>query len=391
MFKIDTIKNKKIIIYGFGITGKWLSSNLKSEFIVDTDSKKWGNVFNGNMVVSPSRLREFDPGEILVVVTVVDIFDVIPLLNYYNVLWIPLSGILEDHKYSIGINITSESDTFLKYSIDTVLKCQSAAMSDDVSYLRSVDLVITEKCTLKCKDCANLMQYYETPINYEVDEIVSGITQLAESVSFVHEVRVIGGEPFLNKDIYEIVNTLSSIDNIHKIIIYTNGMIPPDFDKLATFERSKILFSITDYADLGRNLDKTIKVLEHYSLPYRVHPPEHWTDSGRILKSNEDLDNAKILFAKCCGKNLFTLISDKLYRCPFAANASRLKAIPEHNSNFVRVDETQKAIKDFAYGIDHIDACLYCPGRSFDSPLITPAVQVKRPLPYSKYIKIDLI
>ena len=31
--------------------------------------------------------------------------------------------------------------------------------------------MITEKCTLKCKDCANLMQFYESPINIDLKEV----------------------------------------------------------------------------------------------------------------------------------------------------------------------------------------------------------------------------
>ena len=102
MFKLDTIRNKKLIIYGFGITGKWLSSNLKTEFIVDTDAKKWGNIFDGNLVVSPTKLGELDPREILVVVTVVDIFDVIPLLKHYNIPHDPKR--LHDALYDIEMN-----------------------------------------------------------------------------------------------------------------------------------------------------------------------------------------------------------------------------------------------------------------------------------------------
>ena len=261
-------------------------------------------------------------------------------------------------------------------------------MSKDASYLRSVDLVITEKCTLKCKDCANLMQFYELPVNYEIEDIINGISLLTENVSFIHEVRVIGGEPFLNKGIYEIVDKLMTMEKIHKVVIYTNGMIPPDVKKVKTFDSTKVLFSITDYAELGRNLNKTTQILDQYNLPYRVHPPEHWTDSGRILESSGDRDQAKTLFAKCCGKNLYTVIGQKLYRCPFAANADQLKAIPEDKSNFVRVDDTPDAIREFAYGIDYIDACFYCPGRSFDSPTITPAAQVKHSVPYKKFIEI---
>lgn len=389
MINITNIKDKKIIIYGFGIAGKWLSSNINSEFIIDTDAKKVGKKFGHSVVYSPLKLNEIDVNDYLVLVTVVDIFDVIPILNQYAANWMPLSSVVDKGEFTIGKNETTESDEFLQYSINTVLECQKAALDEETFYLRSVDLVITEKCTLKCKDCANLMQYYTLPINYTTFDIMQGIKNLAQKASFIHEVRIIGGEPFLNKNIYDIIEGVLEIANINKIVIYTNGMIPPNKDRLATLNKDKVLFSITDYAELGRNLRKTIDILDEYRLPYRVHPPEHWTDSGRILEKTGDVEEAKLLFAKCCGKNLYTAIGQKLYRCPFAANADQLKAIPDNPNNYVNVTDSSKRIRDFAYGLTYIDACMYCPGRSFDSPIITPALQTKEPIQYKKYIPIE--
>ena len=94
------------------------------------------------------------------------------------------------------------------------------------------------------------------------------------------------------------------------------------------------------------------------------------------------------MFAKCCGKNLFTLIDDKLYRCPFAANADNLNAIPINKSNSVKVLDTIKNIRDFAYKINYMEACMYCPGRSFDAPEIIPALQTKKPIEYKRFIPI---
>ena len=101
MLNLSKIDNKNVVVYGFGITGKWLSSITKTKYIVDTDIKKWGDSFNGINVVSPSSLSELDPNNDLVVVTVVDIFDVIPLLNHYGVSWVSLAEIINTDQISI--------------------------------------------------------------------------------------------------------------------------------------------------------------------------------------------------------------------------------------------------------------------------------------------------
>jgi len=393
MINISLLKDKELYIYGYGVSGKWLSDNLNVKNFIDTDNKKWGNIYNGIEVKGPNYINTINKKEALIIVTVVDIFDVIPLLNHLQAEWIPLSKILINFEdcFLESSNNTGESLDFIKYSIGTVLKCQNAYNQKEAFYLRSVDLVITEKCTLKCKDCANLMQFYEDPKTYEIDFILKGIDELIEKVDFINEIRVIGGEPFLNKDIYSILIHLSEIQKIHNIVIYTNGMIPPSKEKLLNLNKQKIVFSVTDYGELGRNLDKTIQILNEFNFPYRLHPPEHWTDSGRILEKRLSVSDTKENFAKCCGKNLYTLIGSKLYRCPFVANAEQFNGIPSDRSNFVDTADSKENLKNYAYGLDSIDACSLCPGRSFDAPLIKPATQVKKPISYTKHIKIESI
>ena len=33
----------------------------------------------------------------------------------------------------------------------------------DVLNLKAMDIVVTERCSMKCRDCSNLMQYYVKP------------------------------------------------------------------------------------------------------------------------------------------------------------------------------------------------------------------------------------
>ena len=40
---------------------------------------------------------------------------------------------------------------------------------DDKLNLKTIDIQVTERCSLKCKDCSNLMQYYERPQNSEIN------------------------------------------------------------------------------------------------------------------------------------------------------------------------------------------------------------------------------
>lgn len=382
----------KYIVYGFGIVGRYVANNLNVAFIIDTDIKKVGSSYNGIQVKSPKFFESEDLSKYTILVTVVDIFDVIPLLDKFGCKnYISLYELYHSNPniFDGYHNGTQESDTFVKYSLDTVLECQKAYHLNQI-YLRSVDLVITERCSLKCRDCANLMQYYEKPNNIDTEAIMNGLQNLASKCNFINEVRLIGGEPFLNKNVYSIIDGVTKISNIRRIVVYTNATVPLAGDKLIELDLSKVVFSITQYNNYDKNLNRVVDVLKELSIPYRVHPPEHWTDSGRILPERHSKEFADELFVKCCGKNLFTLIGSDLYRCPFAANAENLDAIPVSETNSLDVNTLNPVgFMRFLKSGYAMDACFYCPGRSFDATEIEPAVQVKRAIPYIKIINQD--
>ena len=107
---------------------------------------------------------------------------------------------------------------------------------------------------------------------------------------------------------------------------------------------------------------------------------------GKIIEKREHFLENQDIFEKCCAKNTFTQMNGKLYRCPFAANAEQLKAIPESESNSININDDSDTINKFILSTRYIDACSFCNGRSHDMPEIVPAVQTKIPL---KYIKIN--
>ena len=382
----------KISIYGFGIAGKWLASNLNLKItgFIDTDSKKKGMSFNSIPVINYDDAVEQSSNEALIITSVIDIQDVLDLIkNIPHKNSVALGMYLENFE-DIYANQLGETREFINYSLDAVKKCHEGYFDSSRLFLRSVDLVITEKCSLKCQDCSNLMQYYEEPKDIELEEIISDIDRLLENVDYIYEIRLIGGEPFMNKNIYDILIYLYTLSKIERIVIYTNGMIPVKKDKVEILRNKKLVFTVTNYGDIAKNTLKVIESLKELGVTYRVHEPEYWTDSGTVHKFSRTLQENISLFEQCCGKNLITLSAGKIYRCPFAANADRLQAIPDVAENYVAVGSSRELIKHYTREIDYLPACDFCKGRSFDAPTIVPALQAEKPIKYIKY-KRDLI
>jgi len=308
--------------------------------------------------------------------------------------WKSCSEVLKDFDISgidfLSINGNNESSKYttehVKYLIRTVLHHHDDYLNPEKLSIQNVDLIVTERCSMKCKDCANLMQYYENPENADLNEMVQTIDSLCEKADEVYEVRVIGGEPFMNKDVHLIVEKLTSKENISKVSIFTNATIVPRDPQWEALSHPKVRFFITDYDELSRNLQKLLPALEERKIPYVSEKANGWTDSAALDRHGRTQEENASIFASCCAKNLATLHDGFLYRCPFSANADKLKAIPDYFEDRIVVrTATRDEIRSFLRDKTSIQACDHCNGRSYDAPVIQPAIQTKKPLTYFKY------
>jgi organic radical activating enzyme len=307
--------------------------------------------------------------------------------------WYSCSTVLKDFDISgidfKSINGSNESSKYstehVKYLIRTCLHHHDNYMTPEKLSVQNIDLIITERCSMKCKDCSNLMQYYETPENANLSEMVQTIDSICGKMDEIYEFRVIGGEPFMNKEIHLVVEKLTSKKNVHKVSIFTNATIVPRETQWKALSHEKVRFFITEY-ELSRNLQPLIEQLEKRGIPYVSETANGWTDCAALEKHNRTEKEQEKIFEACCAKNLATLHDGYLFRCPFAANAHKLKAIPDYPTDYLEVlKASPEKIKAFLRDKPFIQACDHCNGRSYGDPVITPGIQTKTPLKYFKY------
>ncbi|MBI4650519.1 hypothetical protein HY745_04375 [Candidatus Desantisbacteria bacterium] len=90
-----------------------------------------------------------------------------------------------------------------------------------------------------------------------------------------------------------------------------------------------------------------------------------------------------------------TLSDGKLFRCPYAANAFRLAAVPDNKSDYIdlfqelvdikNIQETKNKVRAYLLEKDYLEICEYCNGRPLSGNEVPPAVQINKPLTYHKY------
>ncbi|MBF0445501.1 MAG: 4Fe-4S cluster-binding domain-containing protein [Magnetococcales bacterium] len=390
----DRILNSQepIVIFGAGIVGDALAklcavAGVKVASICDNNINKVGKKIADIEIIHVTSMKSAYPKALLLISTA-DIMDVVAQLKglgYEN--WLAAGPLLRSFDLnSVEFDAPFE---FVDFAVSTCVMCHDGYLDPDKIFLRSVDVIITERCSLRCQDCSNLMQYYETPKDCDINEVNLAIEGLCEVVDDINEFRIIGGEPFLNKNMWQVCNALAKQPKVRKVIIYTNGAIVPKGENLACLKDDKILVLVTDYGPLTRKTATVIEIFKANGIAHYVQPAQNWTQCSNLVKHNRTVKEQTAVFTRCCAKNLFTLSAGKFFRCPFIANADRLGATPDIKSDYVQIldidcdsKEIRKRLRNYLYSVPYLEACDYCNGRFLDDPTVTPGIQVKKPLPY---------
>jgi len=258
----------------------------------------------------------------------------------------------------------------------------------------SIDVIVTEKCTLACSDCANLMPYFKKPKNVDFELICSSLDNIFSVADEIIELRILGGEPFIIKDIDKLINYCTGKLNANRVVIYSNATILPRPNAINAMKNKNVFVEITDYGELSKALDKTRVAYDQENILYSVEGlPDTWDDSGDIIHPKRSAEGNQNIFDTCCAKYLFTLMHGKLYRCPFSASLNYI----DHNlgdaNDYVDLtsDESLKMrLQSFIYSPRYVPSCEYCKGRSQILGRKKPALQVrKKREPFEVIVQYD--
>ena len=384
-----------VILNGAGIVGETVLGILEKNGIAvagvcDGSVKVSGTDFHGHAVIyTPELQAHFD--EAIVVITSAAIKDVVDSIEAQGLTdWVAGGPLLED----IDVDQDGMEIDQHKFSIETCIICHRGYIEPDRAFIRSIDLIITERCSLKCKDCANLMQYYERPKNVDLDLLFQSIDSLCEAVDEIMEMRVIGGDAFMNKRWPDVIGKLIGEPKVKRVVVYTNGTIVPKPDQAILLAHPKVLTVVTDYGALSRNLEPLKACFAEHGIAHRVLTFDNWLDCASLEKHDRTYEENAQVYKECCAKNMLSLTDGKLFRCPFAANADRLTAIPDFPGDYVDVmaregDDgvvaVRREVMDYILKKDYLEVCDYCNGRPLSGKEVKPAVQVVAPLTYRKY------
>lgn len=256
-------------------------------------------------------------------------------------------------------------------------------------------IIITQRCTLKCKRCVAYSPYYTQKAYYSYEEIVRNIEAYFAVIDYVDKFTITGGEPLLHKDLPRIIEKLIEYKaQYRKIEIFTNSTLffSENLQDIILKYKEHLTFWVDNYGELSKEYEHIVTYLKENGVDYvtKKYYGEDafaggWVDFGDYTQKAFTEDEIRERFGKChypkvqfnCG-----MWEGKLYPCARTHRLMELGVIPENPKEFLDLyDETETVMQKKQKMIDllHTDmlyACAFCNGLCEDSERFMPAEQL---------------
>ena len=184
--------------------------------------------------------------------------------------------------------------------------------------LSKIDTVITSRCTLRCKNCNLFISHAPVQCDIDLKRLKKNFDIFFESVDYVYEYTLLGGEPLLHKSIAEIISYLGNRygKRIGRINLISNGTVIPNNDVIDILKKYHVTIHISDYTcsvDYKEILAKLQKKFLANDIEYYVIPNNTWKD---VIYQREGFqtDNPR-RHMLLCGHSTHSVADGRLYWC----------------------------------------------------------------------------
>lgn len=269
--------------------------------------------------------------------------------------------------------------------INNDLKYKNIYYEGSKMLINYAQILVTEKCTLRCRECGALIPYFKKPIHYSLENIIKTIEILNEIFDKIGSIGFIGGEtllyPYLGEAIQKAYSVLSS-KGLTKINITTNGTILPTDELIKIMKECKVHITISDYRELSRKKAELIQLCKDNNISYDIDNCD-WYDVGNLENREYEKKKVDYIFGTCRIAWMYNCILNGEYHlCCRSAYGKRLGAIPVEEKDYVDllsesdgVQAIRKKLTNLLSKKDAITACNYCNGNYCTR--VDRAIQVK--------------
>lgn len=252
----DQTKDKELIVYGTGAVGEVVTQALLNwgrmpNLYCDHDPEK--KVFFNQTVISPDRLKLHQ--------------NAVVILAFKDFLRSAVSFLRD-----AGIRECYSAESLILESFDDVCLSKGAqeflvrkghyhdlillSEAEDPLVFQHLEWMLTERCTLRCRDCSALIPYFCNPRDHAFYKTANALNRVLTAADYISELSILGGEPLLYPYFADAITSYAGHEKIGAIVVYTNGTVLPNETQLAALQADNVWVHISDYGPCSKHLSK---------------------------------------------------------------------------------------------------------------------------------------
>ncbi len=187
-------------------------------------------------------------------------------------------------------------------------------------WLMGFEYHVADHCNLNCKGCGHCANLLDRSFS-DIESYRRDLRRLGQLYAGVGLIRLMGGEPFLNRELEEYVALTRNSFPISELHIVTNGLLLPQADRslLEAIAFHQVILDISMYPPTAAAWDKIEPVLEEFGIENNISPvTEFYKRFARTPVSDKEA-----VFRECSTKTCHSLRDGKLAACivPFSTQA----------------------------------------------------------------------
>ncbi len=243
-----------------------------------------------------------------------------------------------------------------------------------------LSIIITEKCSLRCKFCTEYMPYISNVTDhFDISVCEKAVLNLLDAVGSLGSLMIQGGELFTHPKWADFVTWCTKESRINKVTVLTNStIIPLNWEAL---QNEKVLLALDDYGHVSGKLERIIEEAKKWKINYTIFKHEHWYDVAAYQYIEETEKERKEKFATCQIKGCWNISDGFLYRCTTSYYKMKYMLSKDmyKESDFIDLinsdtDQIRRQIEEISKR-KYIESCKYCVGTNNDN-MITAGEQV---------------
>ena len=273
--KNDKLWRSNVSLFGAGIKGKKYFTLLQHfgieiQSFVDNNPDLHGSMYLGVPVISLTEYMQKKKTESTLVITVAysSVPDVVNQLtdNGLNP---------ENDFYIIDIDFTKKLILYAMYVLQEV-------------YIPTVQISLTERCTLRCKKCAHACNLVSSSHeDMSLNDVKASVDWLFKFADYIDEFVLIGGEPFLYDSLSEVIKYIGERyrQRMRVFQITTNGTIVPSDEVLCYCKKHEVSIHVSNYTNsipqIKKRHEALVDKIEQYRVNYSfISSATQWMDYG---------------------------------------------------------------------------------------------------------------